>query len=293
MAEKEKKISFRKKDPIKCPICMNEFHREEMLTGRGRLKAGNLTDELRRNYEPTEAYGLVYPMAYTLNVCPRCLFTAFPKDFNNLTEEEISKISNLSQARVNTVKKFFGNIDFNDDRDLRLGAAAYMLAIDVYNLRNRKIAPTFKKAVCSIRAAWLFADLAEANPEKPYKKISNFFYTKSYSYYGEVLELIQNGKEPAEAAGFMGPDTDKNWGYDGILYMYAMLTMKVGAREKDIVKRIQNFDKTKRYLSRIFGIGKSSKDKPSQILDMTKDLYDKMNELLDKWTQEAEGLSEE
>lgn len=293
MSSKPQKISFRKKDPIKCPICMNEFHKEEMLTGRGRLIAGQLTDELRRIYEPNPKLGKIYPMAYTLVVCPRCLYTSYPKDFNNITEEEISKISSLSQARLNTIKKFFGNLNFDEDRNLMMGAASYMLAIDVYNLRDKKVAPTYKKALSSIRAAWLFSDLSEEYPNRPYKKISNFFYTKSYAYYGEVLELIQNGKEPAEAAGFMGPDTDKNWGYDGILYLYAVLTMKIGSKEKDVSKKIQNFEKTKRFLSRIFGVGKTSKNKPSQILDMTKDLYDKMNGLLDEWTQMEEEPVEE
>ena len=43
----------------------------------------------------------------------------------------------------------------------------------------------------------------------------------------EVLDLIQNGGEPADAAGNMGPDSDKNWGYEGILYVSAgMILLK-------------------------------------------------------------------
>jgi hypothetical protein len=286
MEEQKKKISYRQKNPTSCPICGHKFHREEMLTGRGRLMAGNLTDELRRKYEVNPKFGVIYPLAYLVTVCPKCLYAAYPKDFDTLLPDEIEKVRNLALARSNSIKKFFGSLSFNDDRSLEHGAASYMLAVEIYNIRNKKVAPTFKMAVSSLRAAWLFSDLAKLHSEKPYNKISTFFYVKAYNYYGLVLEYIQSGEEPAEAAGHMGPDFDKNWGYDGILYLYAMLTMKIGAREKDIKKRIENFEKTKRYLSRVFGMGKSSKNKPGAILDMTKDLFDKMNEMLNSWYQE-------
>jgi uncharacterized protein (DUF2225 family) len=287
--EKKKRISFRQKEPTKCPICKNEFHREELLSGGGRLIVGNLTDELRRMYEKNDKFGVIYPMAYVLTVCPRCLYTAYPKDFEKVDSDEIERIRDKSQARVNTLKKFFGNVSFESDRNLVLGAASYMLSVDVYHLRNKTCAPTFKKAMSSIRAAWLTSDLASQFPDKPFKKISFFFYKKAYQFYDLSLEFAQNGKEPMDSVGNMGPDTDKNWGYDGMLYMYAILTVKIGAREPDLKKRIDNFEHTKRYLSRIFGMGKSSKDKPSLILDMTRDLYDKMNTLLEKWNAEMEG----
>ncbi|MDA3898998.1 MAG: DUF2225 domain-containing protein [Spirochaetes bacterium] len=286
--EKTKRISFHQKNSTKCPICKYEFFREDLLSGGGRLIAGNLTDELRRKYEKNSKYGVIYPMAYVLNVCPRCLYTAFQRDFDKLEPDEITRIRNSAQSRVNTIKKFFGSLNFEDDRNLELGAASYLLAVDVYGMRNKSCAPTFKNSICSIRAAWLFGDLALKYPERNYKKISIFFYGKAYTFYDRALEFAQNGKEPASAAPHLGPDTDKNWGYDGMLYMYAMLTVKIGSKNPDLIKRIENFEHTKRYLSRIFGMGKSSKNKPSLILDMTRDLYDKMNEMLEKWYQERD-----
>ncbi|MCX7677752.1 MAG: DUF2225 domain-containing protein [Spirochaetes bacterium] len=291
----QRKISYRQKNPTKCPACGFEHYKEEMLTGSGRLIAGKLTDELRRLYEKNEKWGVIYPLAYFLQVCPHCLYAAYPKDFLDITPEEIEKIQRTTQARIASIKKFFGDLDFRKDRDLTLGAASYLLAVDCYSFRRKNLAPTFKKAVCSIRAAWLFSDLAKQYPNKPYDKISDFFYQKAYEYYQEVLELVQTGKEPVEAAGHLGPDIDKNWGYEGILYMVAILTMKVGAREPNLAKRIENFEKTKRFLSRLFGSGKSSKTKPSALLDMTRDLYDKMNQMLGEWTggnqsQQAEML---
>jgi uncharacterized protein (DUF2225 family) len=286
--EDVKKISFRQKSATICPICRCEFYREEMFTGSGRLIAENLTDELRRLYKASSKYGIVYPLAYTLTVCPNCLYTSYPKDFNDVTQEEIVKLQDLRQARQDAQAKFFDQLDFNDDRNLTLGAASYMLAVDCYSFRRKNVAPTFKMAVSSLRAAWLFGDLAKEFPDKVYNKLSLFFYKKSYEFYIKILDLLQSGGEPADAGGNMGPDTDKNWGYEGILYVAAVLTVKYGITEKDKDKRIENFNTSKKYLSKLFGGGKSSKNTPSDLLEKTRLLYDKINALLEQWEGEGE-----
>ena len=134
---------------------------------------------------------------------------------------------------------------------------------------------------------------AEETSDETYKKISLFFYRKAFEYYVKVVDLLQTGGEPADAAGNMGPDTDKNWGYEGILYITAVLTVKIGSREKELTKRIENFERCKRYLSRLFGIGKTSKSKPGELLDKTRDLYDKINEMLEIWNRELGQSKEE
>ncbi len=278
-----KKITFRQKNPLTCPVCRHQFYREEMFTGGGRLIADRLTDELRREYKESKKYGKIYPLVYLLNVCPSCLYTSYPKDFENLKDPEIIKLQTSKAARSGAIEKFFGVLDFSNDRNLELGAASYMLAVDCYNSREKYAAPTFKKAVSSLRGAWLFNDLSKEYPEKNYKKISLFFYKKAYEYYLRLLDVLQSGAEPADAAGNMGPDADKNWGYEGILYVSAILTVKFGAREKDVNKKIENFNTSKKYLSRLFGIGKSSKSTPSDLLEKTRILYDKINELLKEW----------
>lgn len=284
--EENKRISFRQKNSTLCPVCRNEFYREEMFTGSGRLISDRITDELRRLYKESKKFGKIYPLSYLLNVCPNCLYTAYPKDFNDVTEQEILKLQEMRPARKNAVVKFFGQLDFNEDRNLMLGAASYMLAVDCYNFRRKNVGPTFKKGVSSIRAAWLFSDLADEYPDHPYKKLSQFFYKKAYEYYLKILDILQTGGEPADAAGNMGPDTDKNWGYEGILYVSAVLTIKYGTTEKDLEKRIANFNISKRYLSRLFGSGKSSKSVPTELLEKTRTLYDKINEMLEIWEAE-------
>jgi uncharacterized protein len=287
--EEAKKITFRQKNITKCPVCSYEFHREDLLSGGGRLIAGKLTDELRRLYEVSKKFGKINPLIYVLTVCPNCLYTSYQKDFEALKQDEIEKLRELTPARKNAVKKFFGDIDFRADRTEEMGAASYLLVVDCYSFRNKNVAPTIKNALSSIRAAWIFNDLGNEHPDKAYKKISAFFYKKAYQYYVTVLDLIQTGKEPVEAVGHLGPDTDRNWGYEGILYMTAILTVKIGAKEPDTKKRIENFDKCKRYLGRLFGAGKSSKSRPSELLDMTRDLYDIINQKIDEWQKELEG----
>jgi len=284
--DKELKISYRQKNVTVCPVCSFEFHREELFSGGGRLIAGKLTDELRRLYEVSKKFGKVYPLSYALTVCPSCFYSAFPKDFEILDDSEVDKMRELTAARKNAIKKFFGSIDFNGDRELKTGAASYMLAVDSYGYRNKKVAPTFKIALCSIRAAWMFSDLAKENPDAPYGKIAVFFYKKAYQSYVKLLDLMQTGGEPVDAVGNMGPDTDKNWGYEGVLYLTAVLTVKVGSKEPDPAKKMENFEKCKRYLSRLFGSGKTSKSRPSELLDKTKDLYDKINEMIEEWNRE-------
>ena len=52
--QKKLSVSFYSKQKVHCPFCKKEFSREEMLSGGGRMQAGELTDELRRIFEPSK-----------------------------------------------------------------------------------------------------------------------------------------------------------------------------------------------------------------------------------------------
>ena len=67
---KKVSISFYSKTKVRCPVCKKEFQKEEMLTGSGRMIAGTLTDELRRNFEPSAKYGKIYPLIYSIGGLP-------------------------------------------------------------------------------------------------------------------------------------------------------------------------------------------------------------------------------
>ena len=69
---------------------------------------------------------------------------------------------------------------------------------------------------------------------------------------------------------------DKNYGYDGVIYLCGLLEYRYGQRQ-DGELRLKKLDEYKRAIARIFGLGKSSKAKPGPLLDTAKDLYDKIS----------------
>ena len=86
---------------------------------------------------------------------------------------------------------------------------------------------------------------------------------------------MQN-KENISALNNMGPDTDKNYGYDGVIYLCGLLEYKYGQQE-NINLRLKKLDEYKRAIARSFGLGKSSKNKPGPLLEHSRALYDLIN----------------
>src|SRR6056297_877053 len=92
-------LTFFSKKPITCPVCDEQIFREEMRTGRGRQIAGNLTRELRRNYEESQQYGEVFPLIYPVTVCPNCHYATFDDDFLQLPDSIVPVIEEEIPAR--------------------------------------------------------------------------------------------------------------------------------------------------------------------------------------------------
>jgi len=287
MSDNPKKSYFEKKSR-ECPVCERENYHEVILSGRGRLNAGVLTDELRRLYVPTEKYGSINPLVYPIVVCPDCLFATFAEDFVIKDKRLVEQAKSMTNQRVQMVLKMFGPLDFNQERNEKLGAASYILAVSSYSFVHKDKSPTLQKAVSSLRAAWLLEDLfnsAETDQEKKkYSHIQELMYRKAHVFYKEMLDKSQTGAEPLNPAK-LGPDVNKNWGYDGFLYMNGILQMKLGFFEKDMEKRGHTYAEAKRILSKLFGSGKKSKSKPSEILDLARDAYDQLGE----YVKEIEG----
>ena len=276
-----KKISFRSKEKTTCLICKSHHYKESLFQGGGRLIAGSLTKELRRNYERSKNYGRVDPKDYSLIVCPNCLYSSYPKDWDMLDEDEIKSLKESTKERKKDLTKILGKLDFSENRNLVLGAGSYLLAIECYQKRNNSCAPTGKKAVSAIRAAWYFHDLHQEFKDMNFNKISDYLYSRSCYWYNNTLEVIQDGSESLDEISYMlGPDTDKNWNVDGVIYISSLLTVQFkDILETDIKKQKVMLEKAKINISKIYGSGKGSKDKPSFMLDTAKDLYDQLSEL--------------
>jgi len=275
--EQQVKISYHAKNSTNCPVCGASFRKEEMLSGGGRLIAKDTTDELRRIYQPSKKAGEIYPLIYSVTVCPECLYAAYPEDFLHIKTEHISAAFSQMRKRRKDMALIFPALDFTAPRDLFTGTASYLLSIGCYAFHSKERAPTFKKALSSLRGAWLFENLDKKYQNQNYDKLKLIMYEKAIMYYEKTIKYAQTGEERVDAIKNFGPDLDKNYGFPGVLFIWTLLQFKYGnGSVKE--ERIRTLQASRRVVSRIFGMGKSSKDKPMLILDRAKDLYERIGE---------------
>ncbi|GAB4363818.1 MAG: DUF2225 domain-containing protein [Spirochaetales bacterium] len=281
MVEQGKKLTFFQKNPIQCPLCETVFYREELLTGGGRMIAGPLTRELRRIYEPSKKFGEIYPLIYAITVCPACFYAVFSQDFLSLPEKSKSVLLEQSENRKENLKPLFRELDFTQPRTLVEGTASYILAVFCYDHFPKEYSPTIKQGLCCLRAAWCCNDLHRKYPNENYDYLAANLYRKARFFYTQAVEKEQSGAEPMSGMKSLGPDLDKDYGYDGVLYLNGLLELQFGPRQ-DQEKRIQALTNAKRYVAKIFGMGKASKQKPSALLDQARELYEDINKELER-----------
>jgi len=275
------KISYQSKEAYTCPACTTEFHREELLSGSGRLIAGKLTDELHRLYEPSAKYGVIYPLAYQVTVCPKCWFASIDKDFLNLPAQLRERARRDQDARINNTRLIFPSADFTKPRDLVNGAASLFLALFCYDYYTKEFSPTIKQAITALRTSWLLDEMHEKYPGFNYDWLALAFKRKSMFLYNESILKEQGGKETLSGLKNFGPDTDKNYSYEGALYLSGLLKYKYGQRE-NIEARAESLGAAKRTIAKMFGLGRSSKSKPGPLLEHARELYDNINKELNE-----------
>jgi uncharacterized protein (DUF2225 family) len=278
--DKELKVSFLSKKEYECPACRAKFRKEELLSGGGRLIAGPMTEELHRIYEPSVKYGEIFPLIYQATVCPECWFAAMDQDFQELAGAGLNKAKTDRENRVEDAKRIFRALDFSSPRGLAEGAASQYLALRCYGYFDKNFSPTIKQGLASLRAAWLFDDLDRKNPRQHYDWLAVLFRRKAQFLYNEAIRLEQSGKETLSAMKSFGPDTDKNYAYEGVLYLCAYLRYKFGPTELE--QRRESLEEARRTIAKIFGMGKSSKDKPGPLLDRARQIYDAINKELNE-----------
>ena len=275
------KISFQSKETYKCPVCGTEFHREELLSGSGRLIAGKLTDELHRLYEPSARFGDIYPLAYQATVCPKCWFASMDRDFTALPQKARAKAGEDTETRKKDTLSIFPRVDFNKPRGLVNGAASLYLTTRCYDYYTKEFSPTIKQGIAILRSAWLLDEINEKYPGQHFDWLAVLFKKKAQFFYSEALRKEQTGKETLSGLKFFGPDTDKNYAYEGALYLTGLLKLRYGSRDEGDARR-EALGEVKRTIAKIFGLGKSSKSKPGPLLEHARNLYDNINKELNE-----------
>lgn len=275
------KISYYLKNPISCPVCGARFQKEEMLSGGGRLIARDISDELRRGYQPSKKAGEVCPLNYPVTVCPECLYAAYHEDFPHISSDRVDMAQSQAVKRGRDLNMLFSVVDFSAPRNLVTGAASYLLAVGCYAFHAKERVPSFKKALSTLRAAWLMGDLDRKFPGQNYDQVQVMLYRKAAAYYQRVVELSQSGKERIDSIRNFGPDLDKNYGFEGVLFLTSLLTFKY-SREQSTEQQVQTLENAKRTVSRVFGSGKKSKDKPSSIIELSRELYERIGERIEE-----------
>ncbi len=265
-------ISFFQRTPFNCPVCDAAIYREELLTGRGRLIAGNLTKELHRLYEESKKFGEVSPLNYPVTVCPDCYYAAMKEDFLRLPPECVARVDEDRDDRIEAVGQLLGSTNFTKARGLKEGLASFYLATRCYDFFPKEFSPIIHQAISCLRAAWLCSDLERCQPGENYEHLGRIFYRKSRFFYSVALEYEQKGTQSVGGCPNLGPDIDKNYGYDGMIYLCGYLEYHFGPR-KNPEKRQAALLKAKRSVARIFGMGKASRNKPLPLLESAKALY--------------------
>jgi len=198
------------------------------------------------------------------------------KDFSELPALARETSIEDQEDRNNDTRLLFPDIDFNEPRDLFSGAASMYLVMRCYDYYPKEFSPTIKQGVASLRAGWLLDDLNKKFPGQHYDWLAVLFKKKAQFLYNDAIRREQAGKETLSGLKLFGPDTDKNYGYEGALYLSALLKFKYGYHEESM-HRAQALGDAKRTIAKIFGIGKSSKAKPGPLLEHARNLYDSIS----------------
>ncbi|MBP7652060.1 DUF2225 domain-containing protein [Candidatus Dependentiae bacterium] len=282
-------LSTFKKEMRKCPVCENQFKEEFMLTGSMRQVSINMNEELRTFYKEYQGFP-VAPFIYEVITCPKCYYSSLISDFNsiyvqkqNYTEKETEQIKNL---RINVIKnqnqrkeliKNIVDVNFEEPKNLETALASYILAVDSYNYFNEKLQPDTKRAVCSLRAAWLAGDLNLSELQEKY-------YKEAHKYYSII------SSKPDDSGGFkLGPDWGNNFGFEGARFIKVMLDLRFLDEVENIKQRFEIMQNVRATFSKIRGMGKASQNKRGPLLKIAEDMFEKVQPVYEKLKAKIES----
>jgi uncharacterized protein (DUF2225 family) len=175
----------------------------------------------------------------------------------------------------------FPEADFTRLRTILEGAASQYLVLRCYDFYGKHTSPTIKQGIAALRTAWLLDDLNRTYAGQHYDWLATLFRKKAQYLYNEALNREQSGVETLSGLKTFGPDIDKNYFYEGMLYMCAYLRWKYGPSHSP-EERKSSLEDARRTISKLFGMGKKSKDKPGAFLDQARKVYNAINKDLEE-----------
>lgn len=268
-----RKLTYYEKKKSICPICKHSFKCENILSGGGRFNAGDLDVELHRHFLPTQEFGEVHPLLYSFMTCSECYYSTLSSDF-----EDDEKIDVLMQealfsekkTRLEYVTSIFGEIDFTQPKDLRIGAASSFLALLCYEKLPSTFSPLYKAGLSALRGAWLLRALSKETQDKDFSYVALLCYNKAAFFFRRALDL--EGKGSLENVKNFGPDIDKDYGYNSLIYLNAYLKYKYGLSEEPKLRR-DEYNECLIFLAKIVDMKKVDKMKPTPIIERSSELY--------------------
>lgn len=274
------KISYISSDSIICPSCENSLHREELHSRGGRIVTDTRTQELRHTYKPSDKYGIVTPLLYSITVCPRCRYSAFKNDFARVDQETASDIKRTQNIRMATLTDIFPHVDFTGPREMAEGIVSYHYALLCYQYWPVVAGPVIKQGMAALRIAWLCSDLNGIEPENNWDAVARVFYRKARYFYRLAWERDDSREEVLPADFSLGPDSDENYGVDGVRYLASYLEFRWGNNQNIDIRR-KNLERIREQLSYFFSTGNNRKA-ASAILTNARNLHAAAGEELKK-----------
>jgi uncharacterized protein (DUF2225 family) len=203
------------------------------------------------------------------------------KDFSALPKINREKVIADQNKRIEDTLAIFPDVDFHENRTLISGAASLYLTLRCYDFFPKEFSPTIKQGLTALRAGWLLDEMNIKFPGQHYDWAATLFKKKAQFLYNDAIRREQSGVENLSGLKVFGPDTDKNYAYEGALYLCALLKTKYGPMS-DPAQRLASLEEAKRTVARVFGMGKSSKSKPGVLLENARALYDSLNKELNQ-----------
>ncbi|WP_448523870.1 DUF2225 domain-containing protein [Pseudothermotoga sp.] len=174
-----------------CPVCNSQFEAVRIFSEA--IKVKSRESDLKPVYEGVNA------LMFQLVSCPKCLYTSFEEDFENLTSSQAETIARMHEK----LKQI--EIDLSENKTVRDAAVQYNVAAAMYAAREK----FFRAAESFLKLAWLYRDAGAPDEEKKALERAKELFLKSYTeedlsedrqiaalfYLGEIEKRFGNRRE--------------------------------------------------------------------------------------------------